>query len=465
MFGTVDALSGWWYVALALSLFNVAAAAAAVWYARKRHRVRPAPALPPSPPAPSPPPSQPDAEEIRTLLERLHELAATTAQEVGEHNTRMESVSAQISECVTADDGQLRKSLLAAARQMLEANQKLHAELAEARAELHDHARRIEVHMTEARTDALAGVANRRALDEELTRRYAAWQRQGIPLSFMILDVDHFKRFNDTYGHQAGDEVLRGIGRVLAASVRDMDFVARYGGEEFAFVLPGTRLDDAKSAAERIRTAIAGAKHMFADQELSVTMSVGLAELCAGDTLASLLKSADTALYAAKSNGRNRSYYYEKGECLPVDTAEVAVRAEVGKVIHQQLAEADCEPWSTDRRSQVRRRFLRTQSIAPSVNGQFPAPDAFRDVQCRDLTSKGFAFWLPTPPDFSSLVVALGTDDDVKYLLAEVVHTDAIRHGDKTECLVGCRFTGRIDPDGTRCALAGDEGSRMKDEG
>lgn len=459
MFAVADHSSGWWLFAVAISLFNVAAAATVLWYARKIYRARPAPASPPSPPAPPTQQPQLDAEEVCTLLDRLRELAATTAHDVGEHSTRMESVSAQISASVTAGDDPQRKSLLEAARKMLEANQKLHAELAEAKAELQDHTRRIEVHMAEARTDALAGVANRRALDEELARRYAAWQRQGTPLSFLILDVDHFKRFNDTYGHQAGDEVLRGIGRVLGASVRDMDFVARYGGEEFAFVLPGTRLDDAKSAAERIRTAISSAKFTFAGEELRVTVSVGLAELIPGDTLVSLLKHADAALYAAKNNGRNRSYYFERRNCFPVDTAEVAARSEVAKAIHQQLVDVDGELWSTDRRGQARRRFQRTQSIAPYVNGQFPGPEAFRDVQCRDLTSKGFSFWLPAPPDFSSLVVALGTDEDVKYLLAEVAHTDTVRVDDKTAYVVGCCFTGRIDPDGTPCELAAGGGT------
>jgi diguanylate cyclase (GGDEF)-like protein len=341
---------------------------------------------------------------------------------------------------------------------MLEANQKLHAELAEARAELHDHAKRIEVHMAEARTDALAGVANRRALDEELARRYAAWQRQGTPLSLTILDIDHFKQFNDTHGHQAGDEVLRGIGGVLTASARDMDFVARYGGEEFALVLPGTRLGEAKLAAERIRHAVAEAEFTFAGKKLSVTVSAGLAELCEGETLASLLRNADTALYAAKSNGRNRSYYFEEGACFPVDATEAASQAEAATAVHSQLVEADRVLWSNDRRGQARHRFVRTQSVAPYVKGEFPRPEAFRDVQCRDLTSKGFSFWHPTPPDFCSLVVALGRNGDVKYLLAEVTHTDMVRRGDKTAYVVGCRFTGRIDPSGTPCALGADEG-------
>jgi hypothetical protein len=92
------------------------------------------------------------------------------------------------------------------------------------------------------------------------------------------------------------------------------------------------------------------------------------------------------------------------------------------------------------------------------VNGELPTPDAFRDVLCRDIASRGFAFWLPTPPDFSSLVVALGSDGAVKYVLAEVVHCTSVQHGDQTTYLVGCRFTGRVDLNGEACSI-GENGS------
>jgi len=461
--GTVATTSGWWLLAVAVSLCNVAAAGAVLWYAWKNHRAKspdsrrsqPAPSARPGGPSTPLPPPQPAStpasptgltpDEARELLRRLSELTATTAHGVGEHTTRMQNVTEQISGFSEVGNGPMRASLLAAAKQMLDANEQLQTELAETKAELQEHTQRLEVYMTEARTDALAGIANRRALDEELARRYAAWKRQGMPLSFFILDADHFKKFNDTYGHQAGDEVLRSIGRVLASSVRDMDFVARYGGEEFAFVLPGTRIEDAKAAAERIRTAIGGAVVSFAGQDLKVTVSVGLAELQPGDSVDTLLKHADAALYAAKANGRNRTYYYDRGDCVPVDSAAVAARSEVAKAVHQELVGAEVEEWSSDRRNLARHKFPRIQSIAPYVDGRVPTAEEFRDVRCRDLNSGGLSFWLPAPPDFSSLVVALGRDDTVKYLLGEVSHTATVQVGDKTVYLVGCRFTGRLD--------------------
>jgi diguanylate cyclase (GGDEF)-like protein len=327
---------------------------------------------------------------------------------------------------------------------MLEANQKLQAELAATKAELHDHARRIDVYLAESRTDALTGVANRRALDEELTRRYAAWQRQGTPLAFFIIDVDRFKTFNDTHGHQAGDEALQTIGRVLKASARDMDFVARYGGEEFAFVLAGTQIEDAKAAAERVRKAIADARVPWGGESFQVTVSVGLAEMQSGGTVESLLKHADTALYMAKSNGRNRTYYYDGRSCLPVDLATVAARSAAAALIRDQSLPVDSDASHAERRHSPRHKFERLQRIAPYSDGRVPAADEFQDVRCRDISAGGFSFWLPSPPDYSSLVIALGQDSTTKYLIAEVVRTLAVDRGNAALYLVGCRFTGRL---------------------
>src|SRR6185295_20304286 len=95
-------------------------------------------------------------------------------------------------------------------------------------------------HAADARTDALTRLANRRAFDDELERRFNEWKRLRVPYTLLMADVDHFKKFNDTHGHQAGDEVLKGVAKTLKDTMREMDFVARYGGEEFAAVLPVT---------------------------------------------------------------------------------------------------------------------------------------------------------------------------------------------------------------------------------
>lgn len=179
----------------------------------------------------------------------------------------------------------------------------------------------LDAYMSEARTDPLTGLANRRALNQELERRIAQLQRQEAPLSVLLIDVDHFKQFNDNHGHQAGDEMLCMVARTLRDTVRDMDLATRYGGEEFAIVLPGTDLDNAKCAAERIRRAVAQVEFTFRGERLRDTVSVGVAQATDGDDPQSLIHRADDALYAAKEGGRDRSYFHDGQSCLPVTTS------------------------------------------------------------------------------------------------------------------------------------------------
>ena len=164
----------------------------------------------------------------------------------------------------------------------------------------------------EARTDGLTGVANRRAFDEALEREWRRAMRDGSALSLLILDIDHFKAFNDLNGHQVGDDCLRTVAQALAASVqRAGDLVARYGGEEFAVILPGTDGKDAATMAHRLCAAVGALGLPHPATPLGhVTVSIGAATAmaAAGGSLKmpeGLLQSADHALYKAKSKGRN----------------------------------------------------------------------------------------------------------------------------------------------------------------
>lgn len=154
-----------------------------------------------------------------------------------------------------------------------------------------------------ATTDGLTGLNNHRRFQEYLEQEFAITRRNNIPLSLVLLDVDHFKRFNDEFGHQAGDEVLRGVARALQSAARESDFVARYGGEEFVIVLPGTDYEHSVLAAERFRKVIEACEWPYQ----SVTASFGVATL--DDAISDrekLIAIADNALYCAKRNGRNR---------------------------------------------------------------------------------------------------------------------------------------------------------------
>jgi diguanylate cyclase (GGDEF)-like protein len=158
-----------------------------------------------------------------------------------------------------------------------------------------------------AKTDLLTGVHNRRWMDEMFPRQVARSQRSGQPLAVLMVDIDRFKRLNDTYGHQLGDVVLKATARKLAETLRPTDFLVRYGGEEFIAMLPGAAQDQAAVAAERLRIAVE--RTDFAAPEpgtmLKVTVSIGVAVLANGETLEQLIERADNALYRAKAAGRN----------------------------------------------------------------------------------------------------------------------------------------------------------------
>ena len=160
---------------------------------------------------------------------------------------------------------------------------------------------------SQATTDSLTGLANRRTLDEELVLEWRRADRVGDSLAFILLDLDDFKLVNDTHGHQAGDAVLRAVGEVLLGGVRQVDLAGRYGGEEFALILPETDLPGAIKLAERLRLALETTPVELAEgKTLQVTASFGVAlkdELPSADELVAV---ADEALYAAKRAGKNR---------------------------------------------------------------------------------------------------------------------------------------------------------------
>jgi diguanylate cyclase (GGDEF)-like protein len=156
-----------------------------------------------------------------------------------------------------------------------------------------------------AATDALTGLPNNRAIQDTIKRMVAQASRSVSPLSAALLDLDHFKRINDAYGHSRGDEVLAAVATVLRSSLRESDFVGRYGGEEFLLLLPDTGRDQAVVVAEKVRVAVAGLGLSEISQPVTASLGVATVPDDAGDA-DTLIRAADRALYAAKGNGRNR---------------------------------------------------------------------------------------------------------------------------------------------------------------
>ena len=255
------------------------------------------------------------------ILSRLQELSTNVAVEVDKHNSQVEDISDKLH----APENQKPTVIIDVVAQLIEANQNMQKRLASTEDKLREQAREIQIHAAEARTDALTLLANRRAFDDALLRGIAEYRRLGRTFSMIMSDVDHFKIYNDTHGHQAGDDLLQSVAKILRRSMREMDLVARYGGEEFAVILPGTSLNDACKAAMRARETIE--KFVLqADnsQDSHVTMSFGVAELRKNEDQAALVGRADKTLYASKQGGRNCVFRHDGKNILRFESDKQA---------------------------------------------------------------------------------------------------------------------------------------------
>ena len=195
-----------------------------------------------------------------------------------------------------------RSMLLHASKQSLRHNETVLTQQLQDIRDLHAQVRNQAIH------DALTGLHNRWHLNEVIERDIARYAREGQKMSFLLIDIDHFKHVNDTYGHQVGDDVLSQTASLLAARARSSDFLCRYGGEEFLLVLHGADTTAAHAMAEDLRTTYAATGLVSRQHTIHKTLSIGLATFPAdGSTSDALLQAADQALYRAKRNGRNRT--------------------------------------------------------------------------------------------------------------------------------------------------------------
>jgi diguanylate cyclase (GGDEF)-like protein len=154
--------------------------------------------------------------------------------------------------------------------------------------------------------DGLTGLFNHVSIKTLLEAEVSRAQRQTKPLSFAMIDIDHFKVVNDTYGHPAGDRVLKNVARMLKKRLRKSDLIGRYGGEEFAIILPETDVETAEKILNDVRENFSRITQQNADDQFSCTLSAGLTQLIPGDSIDRVISAADTALYEAKEGGRNK---------------------------------------------------------------------------------------------------------------------------------------------------------------
>jgi len=278
-----------------------------------------------------------ESRRNREVLAKLYELAASVAADVGEHTNRVEEINEELASAKT----QASDVVVTAVARLILNNEQMQRQLLSAQEQMREQARQIEFSAAEARTDALTGLANRRAFDQEMARRYNEFQRYGKSLSLVMIDVDHFKRFNDSYGHQAGDRVLCGLAQTLRQEARKLDLPARFGGEEFAMILPETSVNEAVQLAERIRKAVETRCFHFEGTDLHVTISVGVAQLGEGEEITALIQRSDAALYASKEGGRNRTCWHDGQTTRPaIEPVEKAAKSEEAKSVRPERPRA-----------------------------------------------------------------------------------------------------------------------------
>ncbi|MEO1252574.1 MAG: GGDEF domain-containing protein [Pseudomonadota bacterium] len=241
--------------------------------------------------------------DLHGVIEQTGETAIGNSAQLGDIGDQLRQ-SSEDYPAVSA----LLESVISVAKNMADQNEKLESRLEESASEISSLQQSVVAIEAEAMKDPLTGVANRARFDQAIKQFIEEAKASGEPLSLLLADIDHFKAFNDTWGHQTGDQVLRLVAEVMGGNIRGGDTLARYGGEEFGVILPGARLENAIMLADRIRSAVENRrlKKRRTNEDLGmITLSIGVASLKNADNDDTLIERADRCLYAAKNAGRN----------------------------------------------------------------------------------------------------------------------------------------------------------------
>jgi diguanylate cyclase len=248
------------------------------------------------------------AQQVRRLLLSITDQVQKTDSATSSSSQVLTTARARISEVDLNNAGRVQELFLAEIDKVIQSNQKLKEQLGQTRAELETHRREIDNLKTAVRKDGLTKLDNRASLDEHLASVVRQAKGRGEGYALLMLDIDHFKKINDTFGHQVGDAVLTTLGTLLKETCRPTDFIARYGGEEFCLLLPGADGPGAAERAERLRERVQRFpfRRGKGEEVVPVTISIGAAAFHPDDTVETWVERADNALYRAKEEGRNR---------------------------------------------------------------------------------------------------------------------------------------------------------------
>ena len=251
-----------------------------------------------------------DRQQFLSFLRNLSNWTSEFSGDVIKYQTQLTNIN----ERVRGGDAPPREEIVGLLSQIMQANQQLQERLDSAEQKLESQTDQISNYLTEARTDGLTGLFNRRAFDKAVDELYSDWQKKEQTFSLCLIDIDHFKQINDTYGHPAGDAVLKHVSGMLQAELSDSVCVARYGGEEFA-MLTLAPIEEAAATLDRMRNAVSKVEVKHEEHIISVTLSGGVSQIEPDDKIGKLVRRADEALYASKLGGRNRVYLHDGTIC------------------------------------------------------------------------------------------------------------------------------------------------------
>ena len=246
------------------------------------------------------------AQTIRNILLILTASIRRTDKAASDSTQALGSVKSAINTMALPTDlNEAHDLLIHEIDRVIASNAELKGELARSQEELTEQQHQIEDLRTAVRIDGLTQLANRTYFDEKLNEMITVRKRYGDPFSLLMIDIDNFKAINDSYGHPAGDRILKGVGMKIKASLRGSDFLARFGGDEYALILIKTDAAAATEVAWKLCEEVRASRFLLDETALTMTLSIGVAEAAGDDTEETLLERADAALYRTKMAGRN----------------------------------------------------------------------------------------------------------------------------------------------------------------
>lgn len=250
------------------------------------------------------------SDQVQLAIVELAAMLNSIKSATSEYGENLGDVSEKVKGAKSLNDlGTIVSDIIEDTKQMVKKNHDLEFQLVSSSTQVAELKKNLDNVKKEAMTDGLTGLSNRKAFDKQIHDWTEEVNTTGAKLSLLMLDIDHFKKFNDLHGHQTGDQILRLVARTMIDGLKGRDMAARFGGEEFAVILPDTPTIGAVTVAETLRKAIANKEIVNKKNNVNlgqITISIGVAEYITGESVAEFIERADVALYEAKNSGRNK---------------------------------------------------------------------------------------------------------------------------------------------------------------